>query len=100
MDYTFDFSFLRDYWPMLADGLWLTIQLSLMATVAGFLLGTVCAVASTSRSRILRGLVGLYVELIRNTPLLVQLFVVYFGLASLGLKFSATTSAVIGGRFE
>jgi len=96
MDYTFDFSFLRDYWPMLADGLWLTIQLSLMATVAGLLLGTVCAVASTSRSRILRGLVGLYVELIRNTPLLVQLFVVYFGLASLGLKFSATTSAVIG----
>lgn len=84
---------------LLADaGGWarLTVQLSLMATVAGFLLGTLCAVASTSGSRILRAIVGLYVEFIRNTPLLVQLFVVFFGLASLGLKFAATTSAVIG----
>jgi polar amino acid transport system permease protein len=96
MSYSFDFSFLRDYWPMLADGLLLTVQLALMATVLGFLLGTLCAVGSTSRSRVLRMLVGLYVEIIRNTPLLVQLFVVFFGLASLGLKLSATTSAVIG----
>ncbi|AMJ62512.1 amino acid ABC transporter permease [Bosea sp. PAMC 26642] len=96
MNYVFDFSFLRDYWPMLVEGMLLTVQLALMATVSGFLLGTACAVASTSRSRILRGLVGLYVEIIRNTPLLVQLFVVFFGLSSLGLKLSATTSAVIG----
>jgi len=96
MKYVFDFSFLYDYWPMLADGLVLTVQLALMATVSGFILGTACAVGSTSRSRILRALIGLYVEIIRNTPLLVQLFVVFFGLSSLGLKLSATTSAVIG----
>ncbi|CEJ10142.1 amino acid ABC transporter permease [Phreatobacter sp. AB_2022a] len=96
MSYSFDFSFLRDYWPMLADGLLLTVQLALMATVLGFLLGTLCAVGSTSRSRVLRMLIGLYVEIIRNTPLLVQLFVVFFGLASLGLKLSATVSAVVG----
>jgi polar amino acid transport system permease protein len=96
MNYSFDFSFLKDYWPMLADGLVLTVQLSVLATIGGFLLGTLCAVASTSKSWILRALVGLYVEIIRNTPLLVQLFVVFFGLATLGLKFSATTSAVIG----
>jgi polar amino acid transport system permease protein len=44
---------------------------------------------------VLRLLVGFYVELIRNTPLLVQIFIVYFGLSSVGLKLSAETSAVI-----
>ena len=43
----------------------------------------------------LRLLVGFYVELIRNTPLLVQIFIVYFGLSSMGLKLSAEASAVI-----
>jgi polar amino acid transport system permease protein len=96
MNYEFDFSFLAEYWPMLIKGAVLTAQLSILATILGFLVGTLCAVASTSRSRIASVIVGAYVEIIRNTPLLVQLFVVFFGLSSLGLKLSATTSAVIG----
>ncbi|KAG1205764.1 hypothetical protein G6F35_011447 [Rhizopus arrhizus] len=74
----------------------MTAELSVLATILGFLLGTLCAVGSTSRSAWLRALVAVYVEVIRNTPLLVQLFVVFFGLASIGLKFSVTASAVIG----
>jgi polar amino acid transport system permease protein len=96
MSYQLNFTFLGTYWPWLVQGLWMSIQLSLFATVCGFVLGTVCAVGSTSKSTVLRTLVACYVELIRNTPLLVQLFLVYFGLASLGFKLSATTSAVIG----
>jgi polar amino acid transport system permease protein len=61
----------------------------------GFVVGTLCAVARVYGGRPLRLLVGGYVELIRNTPLLVQIFIVYFGLSSLGLKLSAEVSAVI-----
>ena len=91
-----DFSFLADYWPWLLQGMLETIKLSLFATLFGFLLGLACALGSTSRSALLRWIVWAYVEIIRNTPMLVQLFLVYFGLATLGLKLSATTSAVVG----
>lgn len=96
MSYQFDFAFLADYWPLLAWGTLATIRMSVIVTVTGCLVGTLCAVASISRFRLLRGLVAIYVEAIRNTPLLVQLFLVYFGLSSLGLRFSAETSALIG----
>ena len=96
MGFDLDFSFLSDYWPQFLQGALVTVELSLFATVFGFLLGLVCAIASTSRLAPLRWLVWAYVELIRNTPMLVQLFLVFFGLATLGLKLSATTSAVVG----
>lgn len=96
MSYQFDFAFLADYWPLLAWGTLATIRMSVIVTVTGCLVGTLCAVASISRFKTLRGLVAIYVEAIRNTPLLVQLFLAYFGLSSLGLRFSAETSALIG----
>ncbi len=96
MSVDLDFSFLSEYWPQFVKGAVVTVELSLGATVFGFLLGIACAVASTSRSAALRWVVWCYVEIIRNTPMLVQLFLVFFGLATLGLKLSATTSAVVG----
>ena len=96
MSYQFDFAFLAVYWPLLAWGTLATIRMSVIVTVTGCLVGTLCAVASISRFKTLRGLVAIYVEAIRNTPLLVQLFLAYFGLSSLGLRFSAETSALIG----
>ncbi|CAN5376035.1 amino acid ABC transporter permease [soil metagenome] len=96
MTYQFDFSFVAEYWPRFLQGALVTAELAASSTVLGFLLGTACALGSTSRSKWLRGAVGVYVEIIRNTPMLVQLFLVFFGLASLGLKLSVTTSAVIG----
>lgn len=90
-----DFSTLTPYLPELARGVWLTIKLSLLSTVLGFLLGTLCALGSTHSNRLLRRLASIYVELIRNTPLLVQLFLVYFGLAALGLKIDALHAAAL-----
>src|SRR6185437_2144171 len=90
-----DFSFLAERWPDFVAGAWLTIQLTVVSIALGFLLGTVCAMGRAYGGPVLRRVVGFYVELIRNTPLLVQIFVVYFGLSSLGLKLSAETSAVI-----
>jgi len=95
MLYKFDFSFLLEKWPAFLNGAWLTIQLTVLSIALGFVVGTLCAVARVYGGRVLRLLVGFYVELIRNTPLLVQIFIVYFGLSSMGLKLSAEASAVI-----
>ena len=95
MNYSFDFMAVLGSWDRLLAGAWMTVQLSALATVIGFVVGTLCAIARTSRVGWLRTLVGAYVEAIRNTPLLVQVFIVYFGLASLDLKLSAEAAAVI-----
>jgi polar amino acid transport system permease protein len=95
MSYQFDFSFLAERWPDFVAGAWLTVQLTLLSIAFGFAVGTVCALIRVYGGPLLRRPVGFYVELIRNTPLLVQIFIVYFGLSSVGLKLSAETSAVI-----
>src|SRR5215510_12599672 len=95
MSYKFDFAFLAERWPDFVAGAWLTIQLTVVSITLGFLLGTVCALLRVYGHSPVRRLVGGYVELIRNTPLLVQIFIVYFGLSSLGLKLSAEVSAVV-----
>ncbi|WP_020698149.1 amino acid ABC transporter permease [Reyranella massiliensis] len=95
MSYKFDFEFLAERWPDFVAGAWLTIQLTVAAIALGFLVGTVCALARVYGGPVLRRIVGVYVEAIRNTPLLIQIFIVYFGLSSLGLKLSAEVSAIV-----
>lgn len=95
MQYEFDFSFLASTWPRFLHGAWLTIQLAAVAIVLGFIVGAACAMARTSGSPRLQRAVGAYIEAIRNTPLLVQIFLVYFGIASLGFKISAELSAAL-----
>jgi polar amino acid transport system permease protein len=95
MQYEFDFSFLATTWPRFLHGAWLTIQLAAIAIVLGFVVGAVCAMARSNGSPRVKRLVGAYVEAIRNTPLLVQIFLVYFGLASLGFMISAELSAAL-----
>ncbi|MGZ5847514.1 MAG: amino acid ABC transporter permease, partial [Ramlibacter sp.] len=82
-------------WPRFLHGAWLTIQLAAVAIVLGFVVGAVCALARTSGSARTKRLVGAYIEIIRNTPLLVQIFLVYFGIASIGFKISAEVSAAL-----
>src|SRR5580704_292061 len=95
MNYHFDFSFLAERWPAYLEGAWLTIELTVVSIALGFVLGTLCAVLRVYGGGVMRRVIGAYVETIRNTPLLVQIFLVYFGLASLGLKLSAELSAII-----
>lgn len=95
MHYSLDFSAPLAYWPDLLTGAWTTLALSLSATVFGFLLGVFCALTKTGRSAWLARVASAYVELIRNTPLLVQVFIVYFGVSSLGLPVGAFTAATI-----
>lgn len=95
MNYRFDFSSVFASWPRLLDGAWLTVELSALSIALGFVLGTLCAIARNSRIKPLSWLVGAYVEVIRNTPLLVQVFLVFFGLASIGVKLTAEVAAVM-----
>ncbi|UTD26882.1 amino acid ABC transporter permease [Bradyrhizobium sp. WD16] len=93
MTYQFDFSALLPYWRDFAGGVLLTLQLSAIATVLGFAGGALCAIARADGPPWLKRLVGGYVEAIRNTPLLVQIFLVYFGIAVLGLRVDANLAA-------
>jgi polar amino acid transport system permease protein len=94
MTYRFDFSFLAEYWHLFLEGAQTTLLISLAATLGGFALGTACAIARTRGPAWSRKAVTVYVEVIRNTPLLVQIFLVFFGLASLGLRVGAGVAAV------
>lgn len=95
MGYQFDFSSIAEYVPLLLKGAWLTIELTTFAVVVGLALGVVCAAARTSRFAASRLAAGGYVELIRNTPFIVQLFFVFFGLPALGVKMTETTAAFL-----
>jgi polar amino acid transport system permease protein len=95
MRYELEFTAPLAYWQDLLAGAATTLGLSVAATVLGFGLGVACAIARTGRSQVGSRLAGAYVEAIRNTPLLVQIFIVYFGLASLGIRLSAFTAAIL-----
>ena len=95
MRYELDFAAPLVYWRDLLAGAATTLGLSVSATVLGFAMGVLCAIARTGGSRAAAGFAAAYVEAIRNTPLLVQIFIVYFGLASVGIKLGAFTAAVV-----
>jgi polar amino acid transport system permease protein len=94
MSLQLDFPAVLERWPSFLGGAALTLELAAFATVLGALFGTLAAVGRGSQSSLIATACKVYVEMIRNTPLLVQIFLVYFGLASLGLKLSAFTVAV------
>jgi polar amino acid transport system permease protein len=95
MTYQFDFAALLPYWELFLEGVWLTIKLSAIATLLGFVGGALCAIARADGPPWLQRIVGAYVEVIRNTPLLVQIFLVYFGIAVLGVRIDANVAAVL-----
>lgn len=95
MNYKFDFAAVLQYWSLFAEGSWVTLRLAIFATILGFSVGTLCAIARTSGPYWLRGLVGAYVEIIRNTPLLIQSYFLIFGLASVGLPLPILAGATL-----
>ncbi|WEX74967.1 amino acid ABC transporter permease [Sinorhizobium numidicum] len=96
MAYTFQFGALAQYQHELMSGIWLTIKLSVLSILFGSLAGTLLASVRSINGGTVRFLVDAYVEIIRNTPFLIQLFIVYFGMPGLGIRVSADTAALIG----
>jgi polar amino acid transport system permease protein len=82
-------------WPSLLRGAAFTLGLTAVATVLGVALGVACMRARTHGRAPVATIAATYVEVIRNTPFIVQLFFIYFGLPSLGVRLSAETASII-----
>lgn len=95
MNYQFQFRPVFANFGLLLDGAWLTLKLSLAAVALGLVVGIIGALFKTSRVKPLQWLAAVYVEVIRNTPFLVQLFFIYFGLPTVGVRLPAGTAALI-----
>lgn len=95
MTYSFQFRDVFAAWDFLFDGLLLTLELSVVTMVLGMAIGLAGAAARVYGAPPLRSAVAVYVEAIRNTPLIVQLFLIFFGLPSAGVRFDAGTAALI-----
>ncbi|KAA0888648.1 amino acid ABC transporter permease [Pusillimonas sp. ANT_WB101] len=95
MNYHFDFAGLLPYWKTFLQGALLTMELTLASTVFGLTIGVLCAIGRRSSYGAISTLCGIYVEAVRNTPFLVQIFIFYFGLSSIGLQMPAAVAAVI-----
>ena len=91
-----DFTVMKAYLPRYWEALLLTLRIGWQGVALALVLGIACAVAVHWKIPVLRQIVGGYIELFRNTPLLVQLFFLYFALPKIGLRISAETCGVLG----
>ena len=89
------YAFFIRFLPSLLQGAGITLLLTAQGLIAGFVLGLLAALARTYGSKFWRGLVVGYIELFRGTPLLVQLFLIYYGLPGLGITLSRELSAFL-----
>ena len=90
-----DFVAVLQEWPQLLRGAAFTLGLTAESAVVGVALGVACGWARSARPGPLRWVVAAYVELIRNTPFIVQLFFIFFGLPSLGVRLTPEIASVI-----
>ncbi|MCQ9618077.1 amino acid ABC transporter permease [Paenalcaligenes niemegkensis] len=95
MNYVFQFGPVFEAWPLLLRGVWVTIQLSVLSMVFGLIIAVLCAAAKINGNGLLRFLVNAYIEVIRNTPFIIQLFVFFFVFPSIGVKLNAHTAALL-----
>lgn len=93
MAYRFDFLAVADYTPVLVKGVGVTVELIAIGAVIGVAIGIAAAWARTEGPRWIRPPVTAYVELVRNTPFLIQLFFIFFGLPSLGIQLGEMQAA-------
>jgi polar amino acid transport system permease protein len=95
MKYSLDFAPLASYWPVFVNGAWLTLKMTALAVVIGVCVGTLVAFAKRSKIKPLSRACTIYIEIVRNTPFLVQIFLLYFGLASFGVRMPTFAAAVL-----
>ena len=92
----FQLAIFLEAFPLLLRGAWVTLYLSLISTSIGMFLGLLVGVARVSRLRGIRATATVYTEVIRGTPLLMQLIVLYYGLPSVGINLEAVAAGIIG----
>ena len=87
--------FLESFWPIVLGGLTGTIPLALASFAIGLVLALAVALMRLSKNRVVSGIARFYISVIRGTPLLVQLFVIFYGLPSIGVVLDPWPSAII-----
>lgn len=91
-----DYSIVMNKFPILLEGCWVTLEISLYSLLLGMLFGIAGSLCRISSNRFLSAPAFFYVWIIRGTPVMVQLFILYFGLPQLGLKLSSMAAGVLG----
>lgn len=94
--YRLNFAFLTAHWPRLLMGAANTLFISVFALFFGFIIGLVVALMRRSRFILLRGIGTFWVDFLRNTPFLVQLYFLFYGLPTLGINTNPMVTAIIG----
>jgi polar amino acid transport system permease protein len=94
-----NWEFISKYLPLYEEAAWLTLRLGVLGIVLATLVGLFCAAVQYFKVPVLRRVVSVYIELSRNTPLLVQLFFIYYGLPKIGIKTDAAACGIAGLAF-
>ena len=94
-----DWSFIQKFTPMYVEAAWLTLVIGVLGIVLSIAIGRICAWVKYYKVPVARQIVAVYIELSRNTPLIVQLFFLYFGLPKAGILLSSEACGVIGLAF-
>lgn len=94
-----NWEFIMKYLPLYEKAAVLTVRIGVMGVVIAILVGLICAAIQYYKIPVLRRIVGIYIELSRNTPLLVQLFFIYYGLPKIGIRTQADICGVAGLAF-
>lgn len=92
----FKLSIFLETFPLLLGGAWVTLYISLISSSIGVALGLFMGMARVSRFRAVRTIATVYTEMIRGTPLLMQLIILYYGLPSVGINLEAIVAGIIG----
>jgi len=95
MTYVFHFGDIWSAWPELLDGAVFTLWLSAVSMALSLVVAILGALGRISGPRWLRAIIAAYVEVIRNTPFLVQIFLIFFGLPAIGVRLDANQAALI-----
>lgn len=91
-----DYEFINDIIPLYIEAGILTFRIALLGIVGAVVVGLLCSLIKYYRVPVLQKIVGAYIELSRNTPLLIQLFFLYFGLPKIGIMLSSESCAILG----
>lgn len=94
-----NWEFIAKYLPLYQKAAWLTVRIGFAGVACSVILGLLCAVIQYYKAPVLRRIVSVYIELSRNTPLLVQLFFIYYGLPKIGIQSQAETCGIAGLAF-
>jgi len=95
MNYEFDFVGILPYYKDILNGILLTIEITAATTILGVVAGVIGTACRIGKNRFLQNFIGAFVEVIRNTPFIVQLFFIFFGLPALGIKLTALEAGMI-----